>query len=158
MKKYIKSAKFFGYNYRYEVHCISRDGRDILLGGSHTLEGAEQIGYDQAKHIFENPWERVEDKFKMLDSMYLYDSESDQDCTTVDFEEQVDMLMSELDSKLMKRVINSNTQVYSVMQRRKNGKWELRYSSRHEDSAWREADKLSGDVKIVYPDGSEKHL
>lgn len=36
--------------------------------------------------------------------------------------------------------------------------WELMYSSNYEDSAWREADKLTGDVKIVYPDNSEKFL
>lgn len=48
--------------------------------------------------------------------------------------------------------------MYSVMKKNNKGRWELQYSSWHEDSAWREADKLTGEVKVVYPDGEEKYL
>lgn len=42
---------------------------------------------------------------------------------------------------------------YSVMQKNEKGRWELRHTSWNEDNAWREADKLTGQVKVVYPDG-----
>ena len=42
---------------------------------------------------------------------------------------------------------------YSVMQKNEKGTWELRHTSWNEDNAWREADKLAGQVKVVYPDG-----
>ena len=42
---------------------------------------------------------------------------------------------------------------YSVMQKNEKGTWELRHTSWNEDNAWREADKLTGQVKVVYPDG-----
>ena len=42
---------------------------------------------------------------------------------------------------------------YSVMQKNEKGTWELRHTSWNEDKAWREADKLTGQVKVVYPDG-----
>ena len=58
----------------------------------------------------------------------------------------------------MKRVVKADTGMYSVMKKNNKGRWELRYSSRHEDSAWREADKLTGEVKVVYPDSEEKYL
>ena len=58
----------------------------------------------------------------------------------------------------MKRVVKADTNMYSVMKKNKKGRWELQYSSWHEDSAWREADKLTGEVKVVYPDGEEKYL
>ena len=59
----------------------------------------------------------------------------------------------------MKRRIVAHQQMYKVMKRDTRTKeWKLMYSSNHEDSAWREADKLTGDVKIVYPDNSEKFL
>ena len=47
---------------------------------------------------------------------------------------------------------------YSVMQKNEKGTWELRHTSWNEDSAWREAEKLTGQVKVVYPDGKEKYL
>ena len=42
---------------------------------------------------------------------------------------------------------------YSVMQKNEKGTWELRHTSWNEDNAWREAGKLTGQVKVVYPDG-----
>ena len=54
----------------------------------------------------------------------------------------------------MKRVITSSK--YVVYKKDRKGEWIIKYSSNYEDSAWREADKLTGEVKIVYPDGTEK--
>ena len=58
----------------------------------------------------------------------------------------------------MKRIVKADTRRYSVMKKNKKGRWELQYSSWNEDSAWREADKLTGEVKVVYPDRKEKYL
>ena len=99
MKKYIKSANYGGYHFRYEAHWISPSGNDKLLGGSHTLKGAEQIAMNQAEELFNNPFEDDSRKLVFLESLYLYDSETDKDCTTYDLDDYVDRLMSEIDSR-----------------------------------------------------------
>ena len=97
--RYIKSSNYCGYDFRYEVHWMTPSGQDKLLGGSHTLEGAQEIAFNQAQRIFESPWEDDNRKFLFLQNLYMYDSETQQECTTYDVEDYVDRLMSEIDSR-----------------------------------------------------------
>ena len=89
----------------YEVHWQSpRTGYDCLLGGSNNISDANRIAKNQAKEIFDNPWETAEDKFKFLDSMYVLNTASeDADCMDLETEEYVDNLMSQLDSQIVKK-------------------------------------------------------
>lgn len=97
MKRYITPTL-------YEVHWQSPRGVDCLLGGSTNLANANSIAEEQAKQLFENPWETVEDKFKFLESMYVLNTESgDSDCMSYETEEYIDNLMSQLDSQITKK-------------------------------------------------------
>lgn len=105
MKRWIHSTNISAavspWKTRYEVHWISPDGKDCLLGGSKTFEGAQDIARDQADQIFDNPWETNERKFKFLENMYIYDAENgDEDAMSVETEEYIDNLMSEIHSKI----------------------------------------------------------
>lgn len=101
MKRVIK-ASYGYYKTRYEVHWISPDGNDKLLGGSKTEEGANEIAQEQAKEIFESPWESDKRKFHFLENLYIVDTETEQDVETIDTADYIDSLMSELDSRMHK--------------------------------------------------------
>lgn len=98
MKRYVKSA-ISPWKTKYQVHWISPDGKDCLLGGSNDVDEANRIAQDQAREIFESPWESDDRKYKFLESIYVVDVETEQDEMTVDTEEVIDELMSELDSR-----------------------------------------------------------
>lgn len=86
---------------RYEVHWISPDGKDCLLGGSKTFEGAQDIAKEQAYEIFDSPFETNGRKFHFLDSIYIVDMENgDEDAMSIETEEYIDNLMSEIDSRI----------------------------------------------------------
>ena len=55
MYRVVKAASFGGYKYRYEVHWMTPEGSDKLLGGSRELAGAEKIALNQLDSIYENP-------------------------------------------------------------------------------------------------------
>lgn len=92
------------WNTKYEVHWISPDGNDCLLAGSNNLEDANEMAIEQARHIFENPWETNERKVKFLDSIYICDTKTDdgRDYLSYYAEEQIEMLMFEIDSRIQK--------------------------------------------------------
>lgn len=95
----LDEATFGFYHYRYSVYVIASDGRNIRLGGSKTLEGAEEIGINQAKQVFENPWMTNKEKFRYLENMYIADDDEEHEVSTYEFDDYVDGLMSELDSR-----------------------------------------------------------
>lgn len=98
MKKYIKSA-VSPWKTKYQVHWISPDGKDCLLGGANSIEQANEIAMNQAQEIFENPWESDERKFQFLDSIYIVQLDNESDAMLIDTEDYIDNLMSELDSR-----------------------------------------------------------
>ena len=103
MKRWIHAA-VSPWKTRYAVHWISPDGKDCLLGGSKTSEGANEIAREQADHIFSSPWATNEDKFHFLESIYIYDSETgSEDAMDMETEDYIDNLMSEIDSRIKRR-------------------------------------------------------
>lgn len=99
MKRYIKSASLGGYKYPYEVHWISPDGNDKLLGANKTLQGAVDIAIRKINEIFESPFETDERKYHFIDNTYIYDAKSDKVIDDYTLEEAQDNLMSMVDSK-----------------------------------------------------------
>ncbi len=102
MKRYVKSGITL-WKVKYEVHWISPDGKDCLLGGSNSIEEANEIAKNQAQEIFESPFETTERKFKFLDSLYVVEVATERDAMSLDTEEYIDNLMSEIDSRIPKR-------------------------------------------------------
>lgn len=97
----IAAAKYGGYNFRYAVHYIGHDGRDILFGASAHLEDANEMAERCALGIFESPWESDKSKFRILDSIYVYDGDTgNADMMNYQTEEYIDNLMSQLDSQM----------------------------------------------------------
>lgn len=96
----LNEAKFGLYKYTYGVHVIGNDGRDRTLGGAKTLEDAEQIGIDQAKQVMENPWMSDSEKMRYFENMYISNDDKEIEVATSDFENYLDNLMSELDSRI----------------------------------------------------------
>lgn len=94
---------------KYEVHWISPEGKDCLLGGSDDINEANDIAIKQAREIFESPWESDERKYKFLDSMYIVDTDAwtknlgySTDAMLYQAEDVIENLMSELDSRIRK--------------------------------------------------------
>ena len=95
----LKEVHLGPYKYRYETHWIN--GRDVLLGASKTKDGAENIAYNQIEDILGNPWENDRNKYKIIDSLYIYDSENDDDdAMSMELEDYIDSILSELDSRI----------------------------------------------------------
>ena len=97
--KSLKEAHLGPYKYRYETHWIN--GRDVLLGANKTRDGAENIAYNQIEDILGNPWENDRNKYKIIDSLYIYDSENDDDdIMSMELEDYIDSILSELSSRI----------------------------------------------------------
>ena len=93
---------------KYEVHWISPEGKDCLLGGSNDINEANDIAIEQAKELFESPFETNERKFKFLESMYILDKDPwkvghSEDAMLYEAEDVIDNLMSELDSRMRRQ-------------------------------------------------------
>ena len=84
-----------GYNYPYEVHSIASSGRDILHGGSKTLEGAEDILINQIEELITNPWEEKIDIARRVNSFYIYNTEDDDVIETNRTDDFIDAILSE---------------------------------------------------------------
>ena len=95
MKRVIKSA-VAPWKTRYTVHWISPDGKDCLLAGNNNLENAIESGMEQAKEIFDSPFETDDRKWKFLENMYIADGDKVIDTELDDY---TDMLMSAIDSR-----------------------------------------------------------
>ena len=104
----LSEAKFGPYNYVYGVHVIGHDGRDRTLGGADTLEAAEKIGINQAKHVMENPWMTDAEKMRYFENMYISNDDKEIEVDTIDFENYLDNMMSELDSRIKASKANMN--------------------------------------------------
>lgn len=98
--KPLDEAKFGAYKYVYGVHVIGNDGRDRILGGAKTLEDAEQIGIDQAKHVMENPWMSAKQKYDYLENMYISDDDKYVESGTAEFDDYIEKLLSKLEKQL----------------------------------------------------------
>ena len=113
----LHEAKFGPYNYRYEAHWISPEGKDILLGANNDFEAVENIAINQIETLLENPWESNENKYKIIDSLYIYDSEKDDaDVMGISLEDYIDGILSELDSRIRSNSLDEDTI-------KQNGKW-----------------------------------
>ena len=110
MKRYIKShfsphaaAMTMRGKTQYEVHWISPDGKDCLLGGSASIEKANRIAREQANNIFYSPFETNERKMHFLETLYIIENGYESsDAMDVDTEEYIDNLMSELHSRRLR--------------------------------------------------------
>lgn len=108
MKRVIRAAKYGPYNYRYEVYAVSPNThRHILRGTSATVEGANEICQNQAEMIFSDAaFNGPEYAFEELKSMYIYDTETRRkDLMSLETEDYIDGLMSELDGKIQRKQI-----------------------------------------------------
>ena len=98
MKRYIKSG-VSPWKTKYTVHWISPDGKDCLLGGSNSVDEANEIAQRQAREIFESPFESNERKFHFLETIYIVDMQTEEDVMNIDTDDYIDSLMSELHSR-----------------------------------------------------------
>lgn len=96
MKRVITSASYTGYKYRYEVHWMTPNGTDKLLGASNDLSQAERIAIDNLNRIMESPWETPQRKALFIQNCYIYDAETDQDVSTDALLDIEDDMMSRL--------------------------------------------------------------
>lgn len=96
----LTEAKFGMFKYVYSVHAHPQ-GRDIILCGSKTLEGATRMGINQANKIFENPFMSDKEKYQYLETMYMANDDTEEVDVSYEFDEYVDNLMSELQSRIM---------------------------------------------------------
>lgn len=94
----LDEAKFGFYKYRFGVHAFP-NGRDIILGGSQTLEGAEQIAINQVDNLLENPWMSDKEKFNYMDTIYIANDEEEAEVDAPNFDDYVDRVMSEIGSR-----------------------------------------------------------
>lgn len=95
MKRIIYSS-LGSYNYQYEVHWVSPEGKDYLLGKSKSLEKAEKIALDQIDQVYESPFESPERKVIFIEQTYIYDAFNDKDVTTYAVEDTQDSLLGML--------------------------------------------------------------
>ncbi len=107
MKRYIKSASFYGMKYNYGVFMLSSSGSMIKLGGSmiklggsKTEEGANEIACNQAKSIAENPWTSAREKVLKISSIEVVDMATNDSAMFADTEDYLGDLISDInDSK-----------------------------------------------------------
>lgn len=111
MKKVIRAA-VKPWKTKYQIHWVSPDGKDCLLGGTNDIDKAQEIAIEQADEIFDNPWETNARKFHFLENLYIVDMETeDPDQMKIETEEYIDNLMSEIHSRMSleeKKKINSS--------------------------------------------------
>ena len=95
----LNEAKFGGFSYKFGVHAHPQ-GRDIILGGSKTLEGAEQIAINQVDELLENPWMSDKEKFDYMDTIYIANDAEEVEVDAPNFDDYVDGVMSEINSRI----------------------------------------------------------
>lgn len=94
----LDEAKLGFYKYKFGVHAFP-NGRDIILGGSQTLDGAEQIAINQVDKLLENPWMSDKEKFHYMDTIYIANDDEEVEVDAPNFDDYVDRVMSEVDSR-----------------------------------------------------------
>jgi len=95
MKKYIKSA-VSPWKTKYEVHWISPDGKDCLLGGSNDINEINEMARAQARHIYSSPFETPERKLKFIESIYLVEVATEYDAMLSDTEDLIERMVAKL--------------------------------------------------------------
>jgi len=103
LKKYVRTANYGPYKYRYEIRTISPyTGKSVLRGASRSLINANEICIRQADAIFDNlVFDGPENTFKFLDNLYIYDAVDKKEVEMdLDTEAYIDELMSECDSRM----------------------------------------------------------
>ena len=98
MKRLIRSA-VSPWKTKYRIYWMSPEGKNCLLGSSNSIKEAENIAREQAQGIFESPFETDERKFLFLQNLEIIDEENERLVET-EAEDYIDMLMSELDSRI----------------------------------------------------------
>lgn len=115
LRKYesITSAQFVParqlgmFNHRYEVHCDTSSRPDVLLAASDKLENAEVMAKRQIDRIASSPWESKENKLRSLDSLYIYDNQTDDEATTQAVEDYIALSKQRVE----KQAVKSSTDV-----------------------------------------------
>lgn len=92
----LDEANFGFHNYRYEIHTYKTPDADVIRGGSDTLDEAVKIACHQIDDIKQNSFEDKEDKIHMIENMYIYDSEDNEEIDTNKLEDYKDAVISEL--------------------------------------------------------------
>ena len=105
----LNEAKFMGKSYKFGVHAHPQ-GKDIILGGSQTLEGAEKIAVEQADRLLDSPWMSSKEKYLYLDTIYIADDEDEEVVDAPDFEDYIVSVLEEL-SRDIKESLEDNQEL-----------------------------------------------
>ena len=95
----LNEATYMGTSYKFGVHAYPK-GRDILLGGSKTLEEAEQIAINQIKELLTNPWMTLQEKSDYINTIYIADDEKQVEVDAPNLDDYSDGVLSELASRI----------------------------------------------------------
>lgn len=78
---------------KYEVHWISPDGKDCLLGGANDIDEVNAMAINQANELFDSPFETDERKLKFLTELYIVDTATGDDAMLTSTEDYIDDLI-----------------------------------------------------------------
>lgn len=78
---------------RYEVHWISPDGKDCLLGGANDIDEVNAIAINQANDLYDNPFETPERKVEFLLNLYIVATGTEEDAMLTSTEDYIDDLI-----------------------------------------------------------------
>ena len=82
-------------NCRYEAHWIGIDGFDVLLGGSPNMDEAEQIAIEQAAQLLESPFMDMDEKLKVIETLYLCDKKDNTEISTETLDAYIDNVIAQ---------------------------------------------------------------
>ena len=100
-ESYLKESRFGSFNYTYGVHAHP-NGEDIILAGSKTLDNAVDLGIEQVCNIYDSPFMSNQEKFDYINTMYLSNDDTGEIDVSLEFDEYVDNVLSELLSRGIK--------------------------------------------------------
>ena len=96
---------FPGIHARYEVHSIRSSGSDMLLAGCEKIEQTTSAAEKQMREIFESPYLTADEKYNLIDNMYLVDVIDDKE---VDFMSDFDSAQQDILNRLSQEIDNIN--------------------------------------------------
>lgn len=93
--------------YRYKLIYEGTDEREYTNAESNSLEEINTIAQYWAYEIYEDYFLSEQQKYDILDSADVVDTETGQSALSAESEEYIDSKMSELDSRLVNEFYNS---------------------------------------------------
>ena len=78
---------------QYEVHWISPDGKDCLLGGANDIDEVNAMAINQANELYNNPFETPERKVEFLLNLYIAATGTEDDAMLTSTEDYIDDLI-----------------------------------------------------------------